>query len=60
MLSPELFVSILEAVPDDWLVAEPGLSDPAAHRAAYLAYLTGRLAAHRPVAEEAERVRTGS
>jgi len=59
-LAPELFGSILAAVPDDWLVPSDGLPDAAAHRAAYLDYLTRRLGAHRRLAEEAERVRAGS
>ena len=60
LLSAELFASIVEAIPDDWLVPQDGLPDPAAHRAAYLAYMTRRLAVHRKLAEEAERVRTGA
>jgi len=60
LLTPELFASLVEAVPDDWLAPEDGLADPAAHRAAYLDYLTRRLAVHRKLAEEAERVRTGA
>jgi hypothetical protein len=60
MLTAELFGSILESVPDAWLPAGDGLPDPAAHRAAYLDYLTRRLAVHRKLAEEAERVRTGA
>jgi hypothetical protein len=59
-LTPELFGSILEMVPDEWLVPEEGLLNPGAHRAAYLDYLTRRLAAHRSIAEEVERVRTGA
>ena len=60
LLSAELFRSIVEAVPDDWLVPQDGLPDPAAHRAAYLDYLNRRLAVHRALAQEAERVRTGA
>jgi len=59
-LTPELFGSIVEAVPDDWLAPSDGLPDAAAHRAAYVDYLTRRLGAHRRLAEEAERVRAGS
>jgi len=59
-LTPELFGSILEAVPDDWLAPSDGLPDATAHRAAYLKYLTRRLGAHRRLAEEVERVRAGS
>ncbi len=59
-LSPELFDSILAAVPDDWLAPQDGLPDPPAHRAAYLNYLTRRLAAHQRIAEEAEHARSGA
>ena len=59
LLSRDLFVSLLDLVPDDWLAPEPGLPDPAAHRAAYLDYLVTRLEAHRELAEEAERARVG-
>ena len=60
LLTPELFASIIESVPDDWLAPEDGRPDPAAHRAAYLDYLTRRLAVHRLIAEEAERARAGA
>ena len=60
MLSSELFRSIIESVPDDWLAPQDGLPDPAAHRAAYLDYLNRRLAVHRKLAEETERVRNGA
>jgi hypothetical protein len=56
-LTSALLGSIIEAVPDDWLPAEPGLPDAASHRAAYLDYLERRLAAPRRFAEEAERAR---
>ena len=59
-LSRELFESIVALVPDDWLAPEPGLEDPAAHRAAYVDYLATRLGAHRALAEEADRVRVGA
>jgi hypothetical protein len=60
LLTTGLFEQIIEAVPDDWLAAGDGLPTPAAHRAAYLEYLTSRLAVHRKLAEETERVRTGA
>ena len=60
LLTTDLFRSIVDSVPDVRLAAEDGLPDPAAHRAAYLDYLTRRLAVHRKLAEEAERVRTGA
>jgi hypothetical protein len=59
-LAPSLFVDILALVPDDWLAPEPGLPDPASHRAAYLDYLCRRLDNHRALAEEAERARLGA
>jgi HipA-like kinase len=48
---------IVAALPDGWLPAEPGLPDAAAHRARYLGYLTGRLAARDGFVEEADRAR---
>jgi hypothetical protein len=60
LLSRELFISILDLVPAEWLAPEPGLPDPAAHRAAYLGYLLTRLESHRELAEEADRVRVGA
>jgi hypothetical protein len=59
LLTPELFETIIAAVPDEWLSPQDGLPDAAAHKAAYLDYLTRRLAVHRKLAQEAERVRTG-
>jgi hypothetical protein len=59
-LSRELFERILAAVPDSWLNPQDGLPDPDAHRAAYLDYLTRRLASHRRIAEEAENARSGA
>ena len=60
MLNSEILGEIIESVPDTWLAPQDGLPDPAAHRAAYLDYLTRRLAAHRELAQEAERVRIGA
>jgi len=60
-LVPRLDRAILEElaaqVPDDWLVPEDGLPDPAAHRRAYVDYLLARLAEPRAFVEEAERAR---
>ncbi len=60
-LAPQLDRSVLEriaaAVPDDWLQAEDGRPDAAAHRRAYVDYLATRLAARRAFVEEAERAR---
>jgi len=49
--------ALVEAIPDAWLVAEPGLPDPEAHRAAYVAYLRRRLESPRPFVFEADRAR---
>jgi hypothetical protein len=59
-LTPDLFRSIIDSVPDEWLAAQDGLPDAAAHKAAYLDYLIRRLAAHRRIAEEAEHARLGA
>ncbi len=48
---------IVASIPDDWLQPEPGLPDPDAHRAAYVAYLLARLEAPRAFVEEADRAR---
>lgn len=44
-LSAELFTTILEQVPDPWLLLEPGIPSASGKRAAYVDYLTKRLAA---------------
>ena len=56
-LDRALLASILAGVPDEWLPAEPGLPDPAAHRRAYVDYIERRLAAPRAFVEEADRGR---
>jgi hypothetical protein len=43
-LTPEIIRSIAAQIPDDWL-DEPTFAGPDAHRAAYAAYLEGRLEA---------------
>ena len=48
---------LVALVPDEWLAAEPGLPDPAAHRRAYVDYLARRLESPRPFVEEADRAR---
>ncbi len=57
-LSRANFVEILENVPDDWLLPEPGFPAPASKRAGYVAYLTRRLDASANFVEEALRART--
>ncbi len=60
-LAPQLDRTVLDgfaaAIPDDWLQAEAGLPDPAAHRRAYVDYLVTRLESPRAFVEEAERAR---
>ncbi len=60
-LATRLDRSVLEGIaagiPDDWLPAEDGRPDAAAHRRAYLDYLLVRLASRRAFVEEAERAR---
>ena len=51
------FRAILAAVPDDWLAAPGAHGDPAQQRAAYVQYLTRRLALRAHFVEEACRVR---
>jgi hypothetical protein len=53
-----VFAEILESVPDDWLLPEPGIPTAAAKRAAYVDYLMERLNAAPWFVEEAVRART--
>ena len=48
---------LVEAVPQSLLSPERGLPDAAAHRRAYVDYLTRRLKSPRPFVAEAERAR---
>lgn len=54
-LGEEVFARVLEMVPDDWLLPEPGISTPAEKRAGYVAYLVQRLEAASVFVEEAAR-----
>ncbi len=56
-LSIEVFERILESVPDAWLLPEPGISTPAAKRAAYVDYFRRRLSASSNFVQEALRAR---
>lgn len=42
-LGAAVFTEVLAMVPDEWLVAEPGVGSPHQLRAAYVAFLTARL-----------------
>jgi hypothetical protein len=56
-LSTALFTSIVAAIPDAWLDTSPGAPDAGTQRAAYVTYLTERLAASRSFVEEAQHAR---
>ncbi|HWM94566.1 MAG TPA: HipA family kinase [Thermoanaerobaculia bacterium] len=56
-LHEAVFARILEQVPDDWLLPEPGISTPAEKRAAYVSWLIQRLEAAPIFIEEAVRAR---
>ena len=57
-LTLERIAAVVQLIPDAWLEDEPSFTDKAAHREAYLRYLTRRLAAPRAFAEEAIRARS--
>jgi hypothetical protein len=54
---PGLFERVLAQVPEAWLDADRYWPDAAAHRAAYVAWLTKRVAALPALLEEAEHAR---
>jgi hypothetical protein len=54
-LSEELFESIVEQIPEDWLMADSGVATPAERRAGYRLFLTQRLDAASLFTEEAVR-----
>jgi hypothetical protein len=56
-LDRDVIQALVDAVPADWLPAEDGLPDAAAHRRAYVDYLVLRLEARRAFVEEAEHAR---
>ena len=53
----EAIEGIVEAVPDEWLPADPAIGGPAEQRRAYVDYLHRRLAGPRPFIEVADRAR---
>ena len=57
-LTPERIDAIVQLIPDAWLEDEPSFASHAAHREAYVRYLTHRLAAPRAFFEEAIRARS--
>jgi HipA-like kinase len=52
-LTSYALATILEQIPDEWLIAHPSFEDAAAQRAGYLEYLLARLEAPRLFVEEA-------
>lgn len=57
LLTPSVFENVLQSVPDDWLIPEPGAETPDAKRAGYLQYLRTRLEAAPLFLEEALHAR---
>ena len=58
LVTPELVAKLVAAIPASWLAsAATPFTSPEAHRAAYAAYLLGRLAAPRHFVEEAAHAR---
>ncbi len=58
LLTPAFFAGLLETVPDDWLTPAPSAETPAQKRAAYIEYLTMRLAASSTFVEEGIRAQS--
>ena len=59
-LTPAVILSIVEQIPDDWLIEDPLFAGPAAHdlqRRAYADYLIARLQSPRAFVDEAVRAR---
>jgi hypothetical protein len=56
-LTPDILRSIVDLVPDEWLLAAPGGISPADRRAGYADFLTRRLAASQIFEQEAIRAR---
>lgn len=57
-LDDALLARVTALVPDAWLAREPAWGGPAAHRAAYGAWLSARRSAATGIREEAERARS--
>ncbi|MGH9612029.1 MAG: HipA family kinase [Bryobacteraceae bacterium] len=56
-LNRDVFTAILDDVPDDWLLPEPGIPNAPAKRAAYVDFLTRRLNASSNFVQEAVHAR---
>ncbi len=59
-LTPEVITSIVDHIPDSWLVDNTPFNDVAQHKAAYVSYLTKRLTSPQPFLEEAIRAQSMS
>jgi len=57
ILDRSLIEGILAGIPDDWLLPEPGVPDPATKRAGYVDYFVRRLSASSKFVQEAIRAR---
>ena len=57
LLTPDALGRIVDLIPASWLDGEPRFASQAEHRAAYVDYLLGRLAAPRAFVEEAVHAR---
>jgi hypothetical protein len=58
LITPTVIRDLVAAVPDDWLAADSAFADLAAHRDAYVDYLSARLASPRAFVEEAAHAYT--
>jgi hypothetical protein len=58
LLTPDRLAAIVSAIPDAWLGGPSPFASPEAERAAYVTYLTRRLASPRGFVEEALHART--
>ena len=58
-LTPEILTDIVASIPDEWLAGDSHFASASEHRAAYVEYLTLRLAAPRAFVAEAIRAREG-
>ncbi len=57
IVTPSLVSALVEAIPDDWLAADPIVGDAVAQRRAYVEYLGRRLEAPRPFVAPADELR---
>jgi hypothetical protein len=58
LLTPDKLSSIVQLIPDSWLVDDPGFADKAAQREAYLSYFRLRTQLSQVFVQEAIRARS--